>query len=87
MGSTIITFKAHDNKIFEIWYTDLTDFLLSRKSTSITRYIKDDRLLFHKAVFFKRFGKVNFGTKSFGFDLFNLLLSVFFVVTHGNKLL
>lgn len=85
MSSTIFALKTHNDKIFEIRDTCLTHFLLPRKSACMARYIKNNRFLFHKVIFFERFCKVYFSTKSFSFNLFDLQFCILFIVTHGNK--
>ena len=82
MGSTIIALETHDNQIGEIWNAGLTHFHLSRQFAGVAWHLENNWLLLHKIILFKRFGEVDFGTDSFGFNLLYLLLSVLFAVAH-----
>lgn len=87
VGSAILAFKAHNDEIFEVRNTGLTHFHLARNFTGVARDIENYRLLFHKVIFLERFCEVDFGTNSLGFNLLNLLFSIFFTISHGSQLL
>lgn len=87
MGSTILAFEAHDDKILEVGDTGLAHFHLSGNFTGMAGDLKDDRFLFHEVVLFEGFGEVYFRSDSFGLHLLNFLLRVFFIIPHGDQFL
>jgi hypothetical protein len=84
MGAAVIALEAHNDEILEVRNACLTHFHLPRELARMTRDVKGDRFLLHEVIFLKGLGKVDFGTNSFGFDLFDLLFGVLLIVTHGN---
>lgn len=84
MGAAVIALEAHNDEILEVGNAGLAHFHLPRELAGMAGNVKCDRLLLHEVIFLKRLGKVDFGTDSFGFDLFDLLFGVLLVVTHGD---
>ncbi len=87
MRSTIFALETHNDQVSEIGDTYLACFHLAYYLAWRTWNFKNYSLLFHEIILLKRFGEIYLSTYSLCFNLFYLLFSILFVVTHRDKLL
>ncbi len=85
MCAAVLALEAHNDKILKVGDARLAHLHLSGQLAGMTGDIEYYRLLLHEVIFLKGFGEIYFGTDSFGFDLFDLLLGVLLVVAHGDE--